>query len=422
MEFIPYGPVMNPENPLVPLSVRQDFARVSGGNDRARTATFINTNLDDLGSAEWMEAYSVNGSDWTLKRMVLQPNEAGGVIHQHTQKQHAPMKFISMLQHLAEYEDAQAALGYVLDGDDRGQATGTPLFRDVAKAEGIPHDANGCLVFPQKGHIIEDGAYPVEAFAVASAGHAKNLAQLASLDTSLILRQQDENGTYELSPETKHDLRCYAQYARQGLELVRGMNLKGLLNHRYRYFRFEFEYDRAMSNWTGSVSHYKLSMAGHAFNGIGVSSRDLPPKLLAYLRYQLIAADVTLRGVMVTAMFNQQRDIFLSRTFFDPRVERKLNTTCDDWKSAQHEFEILFLRDGNKKFSQLREQCLSTPLTSDFESAFRAVEQYIKVIDDTVSCLSVDLSALPDLPLLKRNELPLSLVSSVSRALNTGPR
>lgn len=420
MEYISYGPVMNPENPLVPLSVRQDFARVSGGNDRARTATFININLDDLGSAEWMEAYSLNGSDWTLKRMVLQPNEAGGVIQQHTQKQHAPMKFISMLQRLAEYEDAQAALGYVLDGDDRGQATGAPLFRAVAKAEGIPHDANGRLVIPQKGHIIDDGVYPIEAFAVASAGHAKNLAQLAAMDTSLVLRQPDENGIYEVSPILKNHLQRYNHYAKQALELVRGMDLTRLLNHHYRFFRFEFECDRAMSNWTGSVSYYNAGVAGHCFKGTDSVSRHLPPKLLAYLRYQFIAVDVTLRGIMYVSMSQQKSNAIWSANKLSARAEEKIEKTGEEWKAAQHEFSPLFMYDDTGNFTQLKKLTRVESLTHDFDAAFQAVEHFIQVIDDTINCVSVDLSVLPDLPRLKNRAASLMRPDAAMRALTPG--
>lgn len=396
-------------------TLRHDFARATSGSDRARTATFINANLADLGVCEWMEAYSLNGADWTLKRMVLYPHEGNGVIHQHTQTQHPTMNFITALQSLVDYETAQAALGYVIDADDRGQVTGTPLLRDVAKTEGIPHDVNGRLVIPQKGHIVDDGAYPLDAFAVAAAGQVKNMALfvpraggLVPVDTSLILRQQDENGAYEISSEVKRILRSSNEYVKQGLDLVRQMNLSTLLNHRYRLLRCEIEYDRVMGHG------FCVGMATERINGYATYTRDLPQKLLAYLRYQFVGAEVALRGIMASSMIRQKDAMLLAGENPIPRVEATLQKAISEWRSAQHEFEPLFRHDGADDIAQLR--------AFNIDDAFLSVEHIIDLVNDTARCLSVDLSALPDLPVAKQTMLAKMAALQAARPPNTGPR
>lgn len=167
-------------DPLL-TGLRERFARAAHGADRARTTTFINPNLQALGQSEWMEGYSLNnGQDWALKRMVLSTENSEPVVQQIQQDRYKNISFGEMLYRLQEYENGQEALGFLRDSNDSGQAVGTPLFRDVAAAEGIPHDANGSLVIPQNGHIVGDGKFPLAAFSVAASAVQRQKSEAAS--------------------------------------------------------------------------------------------------------------------------------------------------------------------------------------------------------------------------------------------------
>ncbi|WP_435641076.1 hypothetical protein [Micavibrio aeruginosavorus] len=218
-------------DPLL-IGLRDRFARAVHGGDRARTATFINPHLQELGQCEWMEGYSLNnGQDWALKRMVLSSENGDPVVQQIQQDRYSHISFGEMLYRLHEYERGQDALGYLRDKDDSGHAVGTPLFLDVAAVEGIPHDASGSLVIPQNGHIVGDGKFPLSAFAIAASTvqRKKDGAGLAVAmpPQSVAMCLSDEKDIFTMTDEVKAYLFNVASRISSTVSDLRKNDMKG---------------------------------------------------------------------------------------------------------------------------------------------------------------------------------------------------
>jgi|GEM_PF-5423426 hypothetical protein len=390
-------------------SLRHDFARSAGGRDRARTATFININLDALGVCEWMEAFSVNGTDWALKRMVLHPDESGGVVRQYTQKQYPNINFGEALYHLSEYEDAQAALGFIIDEDDRGQVTGVALFRDVAMAEGIPHDVNGRLVVPQKGHIVEDGAYPVGAFAVAAAGapqFVKN--EVVVSGRSQGVQRSEGSELYMISKEIRDKLAEYGDYILKTSQNLYRVDLTKLLDNKNIIFGYKSGYKVFMNGAFGAVQCvdplYLANWGPEYLSPAQFKHKDFPEKLLQYLRYQMAIAEVALRSVLISGMYQQAH-----------------------LKSEMGRRELKALEDATKEFYRAAGKFypkLASSLPHD-KSGFLQVKHHDEVkkadaaaivLKGIASSFSIDLSTIPDLG------VEVDVAPPPSRLLNTGPR
>lgn len=289
--------------------LRDNFSRCTSG-DRARTTGFINVNLQSLGQCEWMEAYSTDGRNWALKRMVWSSGapdalQDGPVIHQHPQKQYAPMNFGMAMYYLAQYETAQRALGFLSDPDDRGQATGSPLFRDLAKAEGIPQDVHGNLVLPVKGHVVDEGIYPVEAFRIAAGAAAKNPCPapvagkvLALSGTSGIFKTIDENGPYTLSEDEQKLLRRFSRYHGETIKILAETDLSNLLDNKNVLFGYKSVYHSLME-------HYLADRAVRSLNNSEELIAVMPAKLINFLKCQLILFDFLASRILLSSIARQ---------------------------------------------------------------------------------------------------------------------
>ena len=290
--------------------LRDNFPRCTSG-DRARTAGFINVNLQSLDQCEWMEAYSTDGRNWSLKRMVWSAGapdalQDGPVIHQHPQKQYAPMNFGMAMYYLAQYETAQRAMGFLPDPDDRGQATGSPLFRELAKAEGIPQDVHGNLVLPVKGHVVDEGIYPVEAFRIAASAAQKNPrpAQpvtgkvLALSGTSGIFKTIDENGPYTLSEDEQKMLRRFSRYQGETIKLLAETDLSKLLENKNHLFGYKSAYHSLME-------HYLADRAVRSLNNSDDVTAIMPGKLISFLKCQLVLFDFLASRILLSSIARQ---------------------------------------------------------------------------------------------------------------------
>ena len=286
-------------DPLL-TGLRDRFARAVHGGDRARTATFINPHLQELGQCEWMESYSIGGGGhWWLKRMVLSHNDGKPTVRQHGQDRYQDLTFGEMLYRLQEYEEAQDALGYIRDDDDSGHAVGAPLFRDVAAAEGVPHDTQGRFVIPQNGHLIEDGEYPLEAFAIAAKGvEKKALSIIAAQNTSGLPASVGGDGYFELDRENKTALSTIVTRLRGTAHIL---DTVGMIDHLLKKTKmwpfYAPRYDYFVERYVHT--NYVVRLVNGAARDMRM---NLPAELKGYLYHQASLADALANRVILSAM------------------------------------------------------------------------------------------------------------------------
>ncbi len=396
------------QNDKLLISLRENFALATQGGDRMRTASFLNANMQALGVGEWMEAYSLNGTEWALKRMVLHPAyDSPGVIHQHTQPDYRAINFGEALYRLAEYEAGQAALGFIPDAEDRGQMTGAPLFRAVAQAEGIPHDVDGRLVVPQMGHIVEDGVYPADAFvtAASSVSRKKNAIAVAhnaaiSPDGAGLICAVGQGGFYTLELEMKSDLKHYHHQVNSTLTMLKTTDLNTLLGNS-TLFGYGPHYKRLFSN-----GEYLADRPVASLRTLDNTKSKLPRPLLTYIRYQFVLANMLSHRVLLSAMTR----VIDSGAKVHSKALPMLEQAIQSCGASAGEFAPLLTESASLKRDVLR--------NLGHQAEFHKIGQVLAFVEDLMSSTSINLSALPDLGLNIRYQIE---APARMNAFNRGP-
>jgi hypothetical protein len=393
-----------PEDRLL-SGLRANFVRAYSG-DRARTTSFINVNLAALGGCEWMEAYSLDGQNWHLKRMEWKPGlESQPVIHLHTQKQYPAMNFGEALYHLARYEAAQCALGFIPDPEDRGQVTGTILFRDLAKAEGLPHDADGNFVLPVKGHLVEDGMYHVDAFKVAATGAAVSQksvllagAGIAPEHSLKIITRIDESKPYTLSADDRKTLDRFYHYQGNTITAMKDAVRLKLLENKNHIFGYKSAYE-------GLMERYQADRPERWLNSKDDDLAIMPAKLMNFLKYQVVMFDFLASRILASLIAQE-----LPATPVHPQRAEKVFQDALGYCRQRVESLGPAMNDKNV----LNSETLNTLNVEDEFQKLSAIRQFIK---DMAQSVSIDLAAVP---VVKLKESALNLLP-VQRITGPGP-